>query len=101
MRSARLLGGNDDTGRPPSWGQKGHAGVCRGHDCRVDLVPELKLALVLFDNPGGYYYREGSDNEQNRRWKRFFFPVDEAIRVWNEERGVAALWPRIASPGGK
>jgi nitrogen regulatory protein P-II 1 len=32
-------------------GPKGRAGVCRGHDCRVDLVPDLKLALVLFDNP--------------------------------------------------
>lgn len=74
--------------------QKGHTEVYRGREYSVDLLPKVKIEVVLPDDKV-----EGAVNAilTNARTgkigdgKVFLSKVDDAIRIRNEERGVAAL----------
>lgn len=74
--------------------QKGHTEVYRGREYSVDLLPKVKIEVVLSDDKvdGAVSAilaaaRTGKIGDG----KVFLSKVDEAIRIRNEERGVAAL----------
>ena len=74
--------------------QKGHTEHYRGREYTVDLLPKIKLEMVLPDERV-----EAAVNAILRTaatgkigdGKIFLSKVDEAIRIRNQERGAAAL----------
>lgn len=74
--------------------QKGHTEVYRGREYTVDLLPKLKLEMVL---PDPLVQRAVDTILKTAKTgkigdgKIFLTRVDEAIRIRNEERGENAL----------
>jgi nitrogen regulatory protein P-II 1 len=74
--------------------QKGHTEVYRGREYGVDLLPKVKLELVVQDN-----VVEGViEAIQNAAYtgkigdgKIFIYKVDDAIRIRSQERGSGAV----------
>jgi nitrogen regulatory protein P-II 1 len=74
--------------------QKGHKEVYRGQEYQVDLLPKVKLELVV---PSGRLEeviksivgaaRSGKIGDG----KIFIYDVAEAVRIRNEDRGEAAI----------
>ena len=74
--------------------QKGHKEVYRGQEYNVDLLPKIKLEMVV---PGDRYEevvraltaaaRTGKIGDG----KIFIYDVAEAIRIRNDDRGDSAL----------
>jgi len=68
--------------------------VYRGREYTVDLVPKIKIEMVLADNlvtpPSNAIVQRCRDGKNWRR-KIFLSKVDEAIRIRIMKRGVAAL----------
>jgi len=74
--------------------QKGHREVYRGQGYNVDLLPKVKLVMVV---PSGRYEevlktltaaaRSGKIGDG----KIFVFEVAEAVRIRNDDRGETAL----------
>ena len=74
--------------------QKGHKEVYRGQEYNVDLLPKVKLELVLPDSRYeevvralGAAARTGKIGDG----KIFVYDVAEAIRIRNDDRGESAL----------
>ena len=74
--------------------QKGHKEVYRGQEYNVDLLPKVKLEVVVADELVGRVIeaimtaaRTGSVGDG----KIFVLPVEEAIRVRTGERGETAV----------
>ena len=74
--------------------QKGHTEVYRGREYTVDLLPKVKIELVITDDLKeraiaaiGSAARTGRIGDG----KIFVTPVLEAIRIRNDERGETAL----------
>jgi len=74
--------------------QKGHTEVYRGREYSVDLIPKIKLEMVLADamvektvNAILGAARTGKIGDG----KIFLSHVDEVIRIRNDERGEDAL----------
>ena len=74
--------------------QKGHTEVFRGREYDVDLLPKIKLELVLKDELvepaigailGAAYTGSIGDG------KIFVHKLDEVIRIRSKERGVVAI----------
>jgi nitrogen regulatory protein P-II 1 len=74
--------------------QKGHTEVYRGREYTVDLLPKIKLEMVL---PDGLVNRAVDTILKTAKTgkigdgKIFVSRVEEAIRIRNEERGENAL----------
>jgi nitrogen regulatory protein P-II 1 len=74
--------------------QKGHTEVYRGREYTVDLLPKIKLELVL---PDGLVNRavdailKSAKTGKIGDGKIFLSRIEEAIRIRNEERGENAL----------
>jgi len=74
--------------------QKGHTEVYRGNEYSVDLLPKIKLEIVV---PNGLVESAVAAVIQSAKTGRigdgkiFLTKLDEAIRIRNEERGEAAL----------
>jgi nitrogen regulatory protein P-II 1 len=74
--------------------QKGHTEVYRGREYTVDLLPKIKLEMVL---PDGQVNRvvetilKAAKTGKIGDGKIFLSRVDEAIRIRNDERGENAL----------
>jgi nitrogen regulatory protein P-II 1 len=74
--------------------QKGHTEVYRGHEYKVDLLPKLKLEIVV---PSSRFEQVIATLTAAARTgkigdgKVFVYDVAEAIRIRNDERGEAAL----------
>jgi nitrogen regulatory protein P-II 1 len=74
--------------------QKGHTEHYRGREYTVDLLPKIKLELVLPDDRV-----EGAVNAILKAagsgkigdGKIFLYKVEEVIRIRNQERGALAL----------
>jgi nitrogen regulatory protein P-II 1 len=74
--------------------QKGHMETYRGREYEIDLVPKIKIEMVLPEN-----LVEGAvetiikiaKTGKIGDGKIFLLPVNEAIRIRNEERGETAL----------
>ncbi|HET8668101.1 MAG TPA: P-II family nitrogen regulator [Terriglobales bacterium] len=74
--------------------QKGHTEVYRGREYTVDLVPKIKLELVLSDNQVDAAVEAIVQTAATGKigdGKIFLSKIEEAIRIRNQERGVAAL----------
>jgi nitrogen regulatory protein P-II 1 len=74
--------------------QKGHTETDRGREYEADLLPKVKLELVLEDKLVDSVVDVIIKTASTRKigdGKIFFWKVDEAIRIRNQERGVAAL----------
>jgi nitrogen regulatory protein P-II 1 len=74
--------------------QKGHTETYRGREYETDLLPKIKLELVLedklVDSVVDVIIKCASTGKIGDG-KIFIWKVDEAIRIRNQERGVAAL----------
>jgi nitrogen regulatory protein P-II 1 len=74
--------------------QKGHTEHYRGQEYTVDLLPKVKLELVLPDNlvdsVTAAIVKTASSGKIGDG-KIFLSKIDEAIRIRNQERGTAAL----------
>jgi nitrogen regulatory protein P-II 1 len=74
--------------------QKGHTEVYRGREYSVDLLPKVKLELVLSDNlveAASDAIIKAASTGKIGDGKIFISRVDEVIRIRNQQRGVAAL----------
>jgi len=74
--------------------QKGHTEVYRGREYTVDLLPKIKIELVLADqlvNRAVEAILKSAKTGKIGDGKIFLTRVEEAIRIRNEERGESAL----------
>ena len=74
--------------------QKGHTEFYRGREYTVDLIPKIKLEMVLADDMVERAVEaivNAARTGQIGDGKIFLSKVDEAIRIRNQERGIAAL----------
>jgi len=74
--------------------QKGHTEVYRGSEYTVDLLPKIKIEMVVPDNladPAVQAILKSAKTGKIGDGKIFVTQVDEAIRIRNDERGDAAL----------
>jgi nitrogen regulatory protein P-II 1 len=74
--------------------QKGHKEVYRGQEYEVDLLPKVKVEMVIADarvdevvSTLAKAARSGKIGDG----KIFILPVEDAIRIRNDDRGEAAL----------
>ena len=74
--------------------QKGHKEVYRGQEYNVDLLPKVKVELVV---PSGRYEEvmktliSAARTGKIGDGKIFVYDVAEAIRIRNDDRGESAL----------
>ena len=74
--------------------QKGHTEVYRGREYSVDLIPKVKLELVLPESRAGQVIStilQAAKTGKIGDGKIFVSNIDDAIRIRNEERGESAL----------
>ena len=74
--------------------QKGHTETYRGREYGVDLLPKVKIELVLDDklvNSTVETIVKAASTGKIGDGKIFLSKVDEVIRIRNLERGAAAL----------
>ncbi|MGO9241989.1 MAG: P-II family nitrogen regulator [Bryobacteraceae bacterium] len=74
--------------------QKGHKEVYRGQEYQVDLLPKIKLELVVPEARAAEIIGVLTKSARSGKigdGKIFVFDVAEAIRIRNDERGEAAL----------
>jgi len=74
--------------------QKGHTEVYRGAEYTVDLLPKIKIEMVLPDDRVDAALQmilKSAKTGKIGDGKIFLTKIDEAIRIRNEERGDAAL----------
>ena len=74
--------------------QKGHKEVYRGREYNVDLLPKVKIELVVSDARAGEVVRTLTGAARTGKigdGKVFVYEVAEAIRIRNDDRGDAAL----------
>ncbi|MGD0579733.1 MAG: P-II family nitrogen regulator [Bryobacteraceae bacterium] len=74
--------------------QKGHKEVYRGQEYQVDLLPKVKLELVVAAARADEVVQTLSNAARTGKigdGKIFVYNVEEAIRIRNDERGEAAL----------
>jgi len=74
--------------------QKGHTEIYRGHEYEVDLLPKIKLEIVVEDE----LLERATDTIISAAatgrigdGKIFFYKIDGAVRIRNREQGVGAL----------
>jgi nitrogen regulatory protein P-II 1 len=74
--------------------QKGHTEFYRGREYTVDLIPKVKLEIVLADEMVEKVVQAiitASRTGKIGDGKIFLSRIDDAIRIRNEERGDGAL----------
>ncbi len=74
--------------------QKGHKEVYRGQEYNVDLLPKVKLELVIADSRSEEVIRTlvaAARTGKIGDGKVFVYDVAEAIRIRNDDRGETAL----------
>jgi nitrogen regulatory protein P-II 1 len=74
--------------------QKGHTETYRGREYGIDLLPKVKLELVLDDklvDPVIDAIIKSAATGKIGDGKIFLYKVEEAIRIRSQERGAAAL----------
>jgi len=74
--------------------QKGHKEVYRGQECQVDLLPKVKLELIVPEARLAEVVATITKAARSGKigdGKIFILPVEEAIRIRNDDRGEAAL----------
>src|SRR2546423_3603324 len=74
--------------------QKGHKEVYRGMEYQVDLLPKVKMELVVPSSRADEVIKTLADAARTGKigdGKIFVFEVAEAIRIRNDDRGETAL----------
>ena len=74
--------------------QKGHKEVYRGQEYTVDLLPKVKLEMVVADDRVEEVVRSLTAAARSGKigdGKVFVFDVADAIRIRNDDRGESAL----------
>jgi nitrogen regulatory protein P-II 1 len=74
--------------------QKGHKEVYRGQEYNVDLLPKVKLEMVVSDSRSDEVVRTLAVAARTGKigdGKIFIFEVAEAVRIRNDDRGESAL----------
>ncbi|HEY1799609.1 MAG TPA: P-II family nitrogen regulator [Terriglobales bacterium] len=74
--------------------QKGHTEVYRGREYSVDLVPKIKIELVVADTMADSVVQAIVKTAATGKigdGKIFLSKVDHAVRIRNQEVGAAAL----------
>ena len=74
--------------------QKGHREIYRGREYNVDLLPKVKLEVVVSDTRVDEIVRALSTAARTGRigdGKVFIYNVEDVIRIRNDDRGEAAL----------
>ena len=74
--------------------QKGHTEVYRGREYTVDLIPKVKVEIVLADSMVDKVVQTIADTARTGKigdGKIFLTRIDDAIRIRNDERGEHAL----------
>jgi nitrogen regulatory protein P-II 1 len=74
--------------------QKGHTEVYRGMEYKVDLLPKVKLELVVSDQRADEVIRTLAAAARTGKigdGKIFVYAVADAVRIRNDDRGDAAL----------
>jgi nitrogen regulatory protein P-II 1 len=74
--------------------QKGHTETYRGREYETDLLPKIKVELVLEDKLVDTVIDaivKTASTGKIGDGKIFLWKVDEAVRIRNQERGAAAL----------
>src|SRR5947199_10791012 len=74
--------------------QKGHKEVYRGQEYNVDLLPKVKLEMVVSDDRSEEVIRAivaAARTGKIGDGKIFVFDVGEAVRIRNDDRGDTAL----------
>ncbi len=74
--------------------QKGHTEFYRGREYTVDLLPKVKIELVVNDDQKEKTVQSIISSARTGRigdGKIFISKIDDAIRIRNDERGETAL----------
>jgi nitrogen regulatory protein P-II 1 len=74
--------------------QKGHTELYRGREYSVDLLPKLKIEMVLADDQVDNAIEAliaGARTGKIGDGKIFVHPIEDAIRIRNGQRGKDAL----------
>ncbi len=74
--------------------QKGHTEVYRGNEYVVDLLPKIKIEVILPDRlleQAEQAILKAAKTGKIGDGKIFVYNIEEAIRIRNDERGDAAL----------
>jgi len=74
--------------------QKGHTETYHGHEYSVDLLPKIKIEIVLDDKLVDHALDAIVKNAATGKigdGKIFVSTVEEAVRIRNQDRGVGAL----------
>lgn len=74
--------------------QKGHTEVYRGREYTVDLIPKIKIEMVLADEMVEKSVEAIVNAARTGKigdGKIFLTKVDDAVRIRNDERGESAL----------
>jgi nitrogen regulatory protein P-II 1 len=74
--------------------QKGHTEVYKGREYDVDLLPKIKIELVLEDagvEPAIAAIIDAAFTGKIGDGKIFLYKAEEAIRIRSRERGIAAI----------
>lgn len=74
--------------------QKGHTETYRGREYSVDLLPKMKIEMVLDDSAVETAVEAiltAAGTGRIGDGKIFISKIDEAIRIRNRERGLAAI----------
>jgi len=74
--------------------QKGHTESYRGREYSVDLLPKIKLEMVLDDKQAERAVEtivKTASTGKIGDGKIFLSKIDDAVRIRNQERGVGAL----------
>jgi len=74
--------------------QKGHTEVYRGSEYKVDLLPKVKLEMVVRDallNPVVETLTTSARTGKIGDGKIFVATIDDAVRIRNGDRGESAL----------
>jgi nitrogen regulatory protein P-II 1 len=74
--------------------QKGHTEVYRGREYTVDLLPKIKLEMVISDQMVEKTVQAITTAARTGKigdGKIFLSRIDDAVRIRNDERGDAAL----------
>ncbi len=74
--------------------QKGHTEFYRGREYTVDLIPKIKIEMVLADDMVEKAVQAIVNSARTGKigdGKIFLSKIDDAIRIRNDERGDSAL----------
>jgi nitrogen regulatory protein P-II 1 len=74
--------------------QKGHTEFYRGREYTVDLIPKIKIEMVVADDMTEKIVQAISTAARTGKigdGKIFLSKIDDAVRIRNDERGEGAL----------